>query len=946
MDERKESGEYYPGGGQAQSGGGSGGGGGDATPMVPVTHVEGLPENYRESDMRSKINQLCRIVSGGVAALAAMVAIGNERISIEGARKNELWNWEFVVTNVTAELDDLATTNDVEDARSAEAAARDAAIAEATNDLAVAVGGSIATATNNLAEKAAADVAAATNAAERATDAKLTGYATRAWVEGQGYSNGSNMTAYAEKSWVEEQGFATESWVEGRGYIGAGELDGYATKEWVGGRGFLTEHQPLTNCATRAEMEGLREEIPNLAGYATEEWVEGRDYIERDEARDEIRREVQEAVAQTDENAAYRLVSPDRMQWIDGTGTVWRVLTAAEWSGNVVYGEVGAREWQGDGWSLEYESYGLAPTGTWRLVQGIADDIAVTFERAGLAYADGAYELRAAKVEVGGNEVTPGQITDDGWYEINDGEGGVFYVSPLVTTATVSRVTNAVDRVAKESELPPRTSLEPATNYTDSALGSFAATGKVEHAEWADVANSAGYADAAYGLSDGADVNLSTTEIKERLDSIPGPGITTNDVCAIVTNETAAGWTYPDLPEGYIITQMQWDEISYVWVAGAERLSDGLWFEGDAESPEGAAARVIHFDILDGETGDNRLRFTAVYVDGGNALGLARLSDIPTNHVTQAEMDAAIAGIDIPDISGLATKGQLAAVSNDAQIIYRLFSGSNVVDEVTNYNSTVRLPSRRLYQLDTNGYHMVWNEMDQHTNTLAKAKAYAADLGTNYAPRAWSRTTAMYGAEAPSNTTWISTPTTVIAAGYEYEKFATSGGAIWVLTSRGATYDFSPNTNNTAFLNIAAQDGTPIFRIEKTDSYLLGVNASAIDVQDDVMFVDVNIAAASHPFVRVCAQLGDTWQKEEDGISASLATVNWTTTANGYRCAVANNTGGSSLFAYFEYLQEGGVKIVNGGVLDISGGLIVNGTTYTRIGTANISGHTVLTLEQ
>ena len=300
------------------------------------------------------------------------------------------------------------------------------------------------------------------------------------------------------------------------------------------------------------------------------------------------------------------------------------------------------------------------------------------------------------------------------------------------------------------------------------------------------------------------------------------------------------------------------------------------------------------------------------------------------------------------DADSVPTKAELAAVSNEAQVVYRLFSGSNVVDEVTNYNSQVRLPSRRLYQLtESNTYHMVWNELDQHTNTLAQAKKYTDESGTNYAPRAWSRTTAMYGAEAPSNTTWISTPTTVIAAGYEYQKYATSGGAIWVLTSRGATYDFSPNTNNTAYLNIAAQDGTPIFRIEKTDSYLLGVNPSAIEVENDTMYVDVNLVASSHPFVRIKETLADSeWAKEEDDIPAALATVSWTATANGYRCAIENNTGGGSLFAYFEYLQEGSVKIVNGGLLDISGGIIVNGTIYTRIGTATISGHTVLTLEQ
>ena len=63
-DKRKESGEFYPGGRETHGGGGSGGG--DETPKVPVTLVEELPERYREGDVRSKINQLCRIVSGGV----------------------------------------------------------------------------------------------------------------------------------------------------------------------------------------------------------------------------------------------------------------------------------------------------------------------------------------------------------------------------------------------------------------------------------------------------------------------------------------------------------------------------------------------------------------------------------------------------------------------------------------------------------------------------------------------------------------------------------------------------------------------------------------------------------------------------------------------------------------------------------------------------------------
>lgn len=66
-DERKTSGEYYPGGRAGAEAGQHDTPGGDTVPRVPVTQVSELPENYRESDMRSKINQLARIISGGVA---------------------------------------------------------------------------------------------------------------------------------------------------------------------------------------------------------------------------------------------------------------------------------------------------------------------------------------------------------------------------------------------------------------------------------------------------------------------------------------------------------------------------------------------------------------------------------------------------------------------------------------------------------------------------------------------------------------------------------------------------------------------------------------------------------------------------------------------------------------------------------------------------------------
>ncbi len=328
---------------------------------------------------------------------------------------------------------------------------------------------------------------------------------------------------------------------------------------------------------------------------------------------------------------------------------------------------------------------------------------------------------------------------------------------------------------------------------------------------------------------------------------------------------------------------------------------------------------------------------TATEAGDRNAYGLARTSDI-TNTVNKAYVEGL--GIEsglqeesdpvwLAEKSNYATVQEVRAVSNESSVVTRLFMASNVIDEVTNYNSVVRIPSRRLYQLtESNTYVMVWDEMSQHTNTLGKAQTYTDNatgtLAQAVAPKAWSRVTSGLGMEAPSNTTWISTPTTVIAGGYEPSKYITSGGAIWLVTSNGMAYDFSPSTNNTAYLNISAQDGVPMFRIEKTDAYLVGVNATGVTVENgNTLVVNVDIVAADHPLVRVKGELTDaTWEKEEDGIPSALATVAWSGSTGNYTCRITNNTGGSSLFAYFEYLQEGGTKIVNQAAMDVSAGIL------------------------
>ncbi len=409
----------------------------------------------------------------------------------------------------------------------------------------------------------------------------------------------------------------------------------------------------------------------------------------------------------------------------------------------------------------------------------------------------------------------------------------------------------------------PETSLEPATNYTDRALGEFARTNKVLKA--------GPYIPTAGG---------SATNTVTVTSGGPAPMMT--------------GWVRP------------WSSLEI----GA--ISFGNFFGGWTFDSSGLHRHIrTPFDTTLGGA------FTFpedAYETGGE---LALRSDIPDTSGFATAEDVASA---VDPVSNL-----VETVRAEASLVYRLYSGSNVVAEVTNYNSQVHAPELRLMQLnESNEYITVWTETNGLARTLAKANEYTDAAITNRAaPRAWSKVTAGMGVEAPSNTTWLSTARTVIAGGLEYEKHMTSGGAIWLLESNGMTADFHAQTNNTAFIDLSNADGTPIFRVEKTDSFLVGVHVDRVSIDGSALVCGVNVVATDHPLVRVKASLeSGEWANEEDGIPASLATVTWSGTTGDWTCRIQNNTGGNTLFAQMAYFQEGGTKIVNSAAMDVSQGIL------------------------
>ena len=299
---------------------------------------------------------------------------------------------------------------------------------------------------------------------------------------------------------------------------------------------------------------------------------------------------------------------------------------------------------------------------------------------------------------------------------------------------------------------------------------------------------------------------------------------------------------------------------------------------------------------------------------------------------------AAYAGAgDFAAASEVASVRQTAnAAARDADLVYQLMVGSNVVVEVTNYNSRVRSPQLRLLQLDgANGYITVWTETNglfrvadaatNHTDVAIADEVRRADGA--YAPRAWSRTTSGLGSEAPSNTTWVSTPVTVIAGGYEYEKHVTSDGEVWVLCSNGLSLGGDTN----AYFRISSGDGEPLFAVEKTDAQLIGVRAGAISVTSsggaNLVTVPLDVVSSTAPVCLVSDDLaGGQWHDLSESAPAWVTAYSMTGSAGSWTATIT--TTAPRAFFQFRVLREGTAVIRNYVQQDLSSGIVVDGVRY------------------
>ena len=270
---------------------------------------------------------------------------------------------------------------------------------------------------------------------------------------------------------------------------------------------------------------------------------------------------------------------------------------------------------------------------------------------------------------------------------------------------------------------------------------------------------------------------------------------------------------------------------------------------------------------------------------------------------------------------------------------------------VTNYNSVTHTPEAYVeIKLPDNSWSRIWSEMTRWnwlTCTYLPGNFYTqTEIDGKLdekADRAWGFYDSTTGAYAPVDYTWISSPKIAIAANLAYQRTVTAEGAIWVLESNGTVTETGGMTNG--FFRISDDEGNSFFEIVKGKKRTVGADASSCQTvagfTPTKLQIGYSIVSDVHPTIYVCNSLStQAWKAEDD--ADCVANVSWSGASGAWVAQVQGKSAYSSLFVKATYEVSGETYISNSAPVSMQY-LMLGGVKYA-IGTATISGHTVLTL--
>ena len=421
------------------------------------------------------------------------------------------------------------------------------------------------------------------------------------------------------------------------------------------------------------------------------------------------------------------------------------------------------------------------------------------------------------------------------------------------------------------------------------------------------------------------------------------PALSTNDVCNIVTNEItfAGAWrlsSSDELPPNATVEWGTYDvnDNPYTQMTGVALPYTEGWYLVFGSSRERLDTFSLNVSTdpnameLGATSGDTGYMVYASRIEKRNALGLARLVDLPglTNGLVLTESD--------PTVHSWAKSATKPAYTSDEVGAYAAGAGTNLAgvvnlwetywdgDEVrvtvTNYDSSVHLPSLYLEQKieNTNAYRVVWSESTRWaSNALEMAELRSAV--DEKADRAWGFYDSHTGEYAPDGYTWLSSPKIAIAGGLAYQRTLTTDGAVWVLVSNGMVAETGGEVTN-GFFRIKDDEGNTTFEIVRGNKRTVGATAAGIRVtrsgSSNVVTVPYNVVSEEHPTVYGTTNLSS-------GEWTELAAT-WLGQSGAWTAQVSSAS--ATFFIKGEYETGGETYIRNAAPISVEGGLYATNT--------------------
>ena len=286
------------------------------------------------------------------------------------------------------------------------------------------------------------------------------------------------------------------------------------------------------------------------------------------------------------------------------------------------------------------------------------------------------------------------------------------------------------------------------------------------------------------------------------------------------------------------------------------------------------------------------------------------------------------------------------------QVISVYLNAEDARDIVTNYNSAVNMPSRRLEYKEPDGpnagqWRVVWDELTRWnwlTGEYLPANFYTkAEVDARTDHIQWGLFDSQTGNFSPEKTVQISSDRVILCKGASYQRTATASGTYFVWTSN-EPYSITGVESN-GYFRIEDAEGNVTFEIVKGDKVTAAATAGGVSTEQVMgithLHIRYPIEADTHPTLEICNNLTThDWKPETD--PGCLANVTWSGVSGNYTAEVWGKAAEDALFvkATYERGSDQYVRYAQAIALQT----VKIGNTIYYVGTATISGHTVLTL--